>query len=414
MRIAHKKNKPMQQSYYPLECSVQPYDWGNPRPDSIIKQMCPGSPPNQTTAELWMGAHKKAPSKLPDGTPLDQAIRNNPEHFLGPQLTALGQTELPYLFKILDAERCLSIQTHPDHQLAEKLHATQPEHYPDPHPKPELAISLGDMEALIGFRPREEIETFLSRLPELHPICSPDTPEKDRLKNQFSQLMRCSPAEITQAARLHQQNGIGADWSDEQKRAHQLFLTLTQQFGESDPGIFCVYFLNYLQLKHGEALFLGPGEPHAYVRGQIVECMTSSDNVIRAGLTPKYRDVNTLLNMLHFRTGQPQILRPTPVPNTDHTETYTIPAEEFEVYRITLPKGKTTHLQPKQGPVILTVLSGSFTMDINGANIPLKIGSVILFPGDRQQQPRISFTGISDAQAFLATVGAGMFFKYAA
>lgn len=31
-----------------------------------------------------------------------------------------------------------------------------------------------------------------------------------------------------------------------------------------------------------------------------VECMACSDNVIRAGLTPKYRDVDTLLKVLDY------------------------------------------------------------------------------------------------------------------
>lgn len=56
-----------------------------------------------------------------------------------------------------------------------------------------------------------------------------------------------------------------------------------------DVGIFCIYFLNYLTLLPGEALYLAPNEPHAYLSGDCVECMSNSDNVVRAGLTPKLR-----------------------------------------------------------------------------------------------------------------------------
>jgi mannose-6-phosphate isomerase class I len=44
-----------------------------------------------------------------------------------------------------------------------------------------------------------------------------------------------------------------------------------------------------VRLAPGEAIFLAANEPHAYVSGELVECMATSDNVIRAGLTPKFR-----------------------------------------------------------------------------------------------------------------------------
>lgn len=57
----------------------------------------------------------------------------------------------------------------------------------------------------------------------------------------------------------------------------------------NDVGIFCVYWLNYLVLSPGQALYLAPNEPHAYLKGDCIECMANSDNVVRAGLTPKFR-----------------------------------------------------------------------------------------------------------------------------
>ena len=38
-----------------------------------------------------------------------------------------------------------------------------------------------------------------------------------------------------------------------------------------------------------QAIYLAANVPHAYVSGQLIECMATSDNVVRAGLTPKLR-----------------------------------------------------------------------------------------------------------------------------
>lgn len=63
-----------------------------------------------------------------------------------------------------------------------------------------------------------------------------------------------------------------------------------------------------MKLNPGEALYLGANEPHAYVYCECVECMATSDNVVRAGLTPKHRDVTTLCSMLTYRQVQSESL----------------------------------------------------------------------------------------------------------
>jgi mannose-6-phosphate isomerase len=59
--------------------------------------------------------------------------------------------------------------------------------------------------------------------------------------------------------------------------------------------------LNYVRLGPGVAFVMYANEPHAYLHGDILECMACSDNVVRVGLTPKFRDVPTLVNMLTYR-----------------------------------------------------------------------------------------------------------------
>ncbi len=46
----------------------------------------------------------------------------------------------------------------------------------------------------------------------------------------------------------------------------ELVRRLNSQF-PGDIGCFCVFFLNFVQLQPGEALYLAPNEPHAYIWG---------------------------------------------------------------------------------------------------------------------------------------------------
>ena len=68
-----------------------------------------------------------------------------------------------------------------------------------------------------------------------------------------------------------------------------------------DIGVMCPLILNCVRLGPGHSFFCGPSEPHAYISGDCVECMAPSDNVIRSGLTPKFKDVGVLCDMLTYR-----------------------------------------------------------------------------------------------------------------
>ena len=88
------------------------------------------------------------------------------------------------------------------------------------------------------------------------------------------------------------------------KTEHQdLFMRLLDQFGESDMGTIFVFFCNILNLTKGEWISIEAGVPHCYIRGQLMENMINSDNVVRAGLTSKLKDTATLLKILDFREG---------------------------------------------------------------------------------------------------------------
>merc|ERR1711953_1422424 len=93
------------------------------------------------------------------------------------------------------------------------------------------------------------------------------------------------------------------------KDAHAIAKRVHGQFGE-DVGVFSVFFLNYVKMRIGECLYMPQNTPHAYLSGDIVECMACSDNVVRGGLTSKFKDVEVLCEMLDYRGGEPAKIKP--------------------------------------------------------------------------------------------------------
>ena len=133
-------------------------------------------------------------------------------------------------------------------------------------------------------------------------------------------------------------------------------LRLNQQY-PGDVGVLAAWFLNYVRLQPGQAICLEPNEPHAYVSGEIIECMATSDNVIRAGLTPKCRDTEVLCRSLTYSQGQPEVLVGDKV--LPYLQLYRPPFNEFEIYSFQPPAGAAAELPPCRGPALLLVQQGS-------------------------------------------------------
>jgi mannose-6-phosphate isomerase len=139
-------------------------------------------------------------------------------------------------------------------------------------------------------------------------------------------------------------------------------LRLAQQF-PNDAGAMAPLFLNYLLMAPGESFFMAANEPHAYVAGEIIECMACSDNVVRAGLTPKHKDVQTLVQMLTYSTGGPSIDAGAPLSEDPRILRYTPPVPEFEVLLLQCEPGDKLELQIKNVPAIFVIIEGTGTLD---------------------------------------------------
>lgn len=123
------------------------------------------------------------------------------------------------------------------------------------------------------------------------------------------------------------------------------------------------FFLNYVLMAPGESFFMAANEPHAYVAGEILECMACSDNVVRAGLTPKFKDVQTLVDMLTYTMGGPSIDAGAPLEDPRIVR-YTPPVPEFEVLIVNCDPGETVHYtKSKRTPAVVVVVEGTGTLN---------------------------------------------------
>ena len=317
-------------------------------------------------AELWMGTHVACPSQLTTGGSLEELIAAAPDVHLGPEVAAEFDGKLPFLFKVLSVNKALSIQAHPDKALAAKLHARAPDIYRDPNHKPEMAIALTDVEVLCGFRVHAEIRQFMTSVAALRALVGDDAlvsryadGDDDALKPLFSAAMKAEPVRVadTVASLMGSLDELEASGAlDPSLRA--LLDRVAGQY-PGDIGLFCVLFLNYIQLAPGQAVFLGPNQPHAYLSGDIVECMAASDNVVRAGCTPKLRDVDTLTEMLTYAVGTPTDQLNPPLDAAPGVAMYATPVPEFDVARFELTAAAPTGaIPPVDGPSIMLVVDG--------------------------------------------------------
>ena len=368
-----------------------------------------------------MGTHPSNPSIVKNSSkPLSEVLASNPA-LIGERVgQKFGRGQLPFLFKILSIHKALSIQAHPDKKLAEQLHARDPQNYKginqprheliaDDNHKPEMTIALTPFTGFCGFRPLNEISHFLATVPELASLLGPSAKHfqdsfakspadgKQALRDLFTALMNSKPDDIAAQAELLVDRAKNKGTFGDDEGLASLFVELDLQFPK-DVGLFCTFFLNYVTLRPGEAMFLRANDVHAYISGgtlpshplplpfrshwmligvDVVECMAASDNVVRAGLTPKYKDIQTLTTMLTYNSApaDEQKMKPLKFKNCRYSTLYDPPIEEFSVVRTELD-GREEEMEGIDGPSLIIATSGYGTLASKMEDYELKEGSV--------------------------------------
>lgn len=321
-----------------LKNTVQEYAWGSYT--AIAELLGKKSPSAGPQAELWMGAHPKAPSEVKYGgkwVSLLDLIKNNPKDILGKEVAHKFNHTLPYLFKVLAAAKPLSLQAHPGKRQAAKgfekenrlgIPIDAPNrNYKDDNHKPECICALTPFWALNGFRRVSEILLLMEKIcphglaGELDDLR--DQPDKKGLKNFFSVLLTM---ERERKKQIIDDAIVNAHRFSEDDNLFKWTIKLYNEY-KTDIGIFSPILLNLICLKPGQAMFIPSGALHAYIDGVGIELMANSDNVLRGGLTPKHVDVQELLSILDFEEKDIKIIASKKCKNFEMI--YPSPAEEF-------------------------------------------------------------------------------------
>ncbi|UNZ19026.1 mannose-6-phosphate isomerase, class I [Streptomyces sp. 891-h] len=397
-----------------LENTVRPYAWGS---TTALPELLGEKPTGRPQAELWMGAHPGAPSRIDRGTgplPLSEVIAADPERELGVPTVRTFGPRLPFLLKLLAAASPLSLQVHPDSTQAAQGYADEEargipldaphRNYKDDSHKPELVCALTPFEGLCGFRHPQEAAALLEGLGVngLKPYADilRARPETEALREVLTALltadkdaMAATVAEAAEAA--------------SQSPEYAVYAGLAQHY-PGDPGVLAAMLLNHVVLRPGEALYLAAGVPHAYLGGLGVEIMASSDNVLRCGLTPKHVDVPELLCIVRFEPTEPGVLRPE-ADEASGEEVYETPVGEFRLSRFVLVPGAAPHSLAAPAAQILLCTAGAVVLhegdDRGEAGAKGDAQDITLAPGQSVYVPAGQQVQISgDGTLFRATV----------
>ena len=371
-----------------LENPIQDYDWGS---RTALAELLGREPSLRPQAELWMGAHPRAPSRVrfAEGSlELGEWIERDPDAVLGRAVVERFGPRLPFLFKVLAVERALSIQVHPDaRQAAEGFAREQAEGMPldaaercyrDPSPKPELVCALTPFRVLRGFRPVAEIREAFRRLGGealALAACLDDAPSPaEGLRRLLDALLGMPAADRAR--------GLAGAVAEASKRAGDdpacAWVERLAAEHPGDPGALAPLYLRLFTLAPGEAMFLPAGELHAYLHGTAVELMANSDNVLRGGLTHKRVDPRELMRTVDFAAPEPRVLRPEP--RGPGRVAYRTPARDFELEVIAVEEGDPVALEVRSASILLCTEGAVWVEERDGAATGLPRGSSCLVP----------------------------------
>ena len=383
---------------YKLQGIHRHYEWGG---NAFIPQlMHVDNAIGKPFAEYWMGAHPSAPAMVETAQglmALDQMIQENKVAFLGAK-TADQFGALPYLFKILDVEKMLSIQVHPSKENAEKGFSKEQQagvpidatnrNYKDQNHKPEVMVALSDFWLLHGFMPAIALKERLSSLAPLQ-ILLPEFGQDDYagLYSHFMRLDQTATDKILKPLleiAVHEVAAGKVDKTHPHWWANKYYGGIVPS-SNIDKGILSIYILNIVNVPKYQGVFQGAGLLHAYLEGQNIELMANSDNVLRGGLTPKHIDIEELLQHIQFEPTYPSILKgdftssnelqfPCPVPDFGLTkititpgETYTNKTSSFEMFLVMQGDVQLDGMDLKPGELVAVKAGAAYHIQQTGS-----------------------------------------------
>ena len=368
--------------FYRLIPAQKHYAWGS---ETKIQTLTGLAKDGKPLAEIWMGNHPNGMSYIDfEGkrVSVSEFISSSPEEALGKNcLEHFGS--LPFLFKVLAADKPLSIQAHPDSKTAqtgferEERNHIPMDHfarvYKDPNHKREMICAISTFYALKGFRSIEEIKINFKKFFPFSGNAFVDfrySNEEDFYKKFFTRLL--SMDQTLRKAMLRELETTASGMGEVEQF---IFRKLLYNF----PGDRCVFaplFLNCIKLNPGESMSIDEGQLHSYVDGLCFEVMSSSDNTIRGGLTEKFIDVLELFTIMKFVHGSKVCVEPV---DKGLEKIYSPGWDEF-CFSSIVTKGETYSGPKVHSLEIIFVYSGTGKIADSSFSLDLKNGMAVLVP----------------------------------
>ncbi|GGD35364.1 mannose-6-phosphate isomerase, class I [Microbacterium faecale] len=379
----------------PLGNDPRPFDWGS---TTLIAQLEGRPEAAQPEAEVWFGDHAADAADVRDGSgrTLDEWIRQE-----GVEVGPDGR--LPYLLKILAAEKSLSIQAHPTKRQAEEGFAAErdlpdsaPRNYTDDNHKPEMIVALRDgFVALCGLRDIEATARLLAQLGDAAAPLAARIRDDASLADAIAWLLSGDAQPVVDAiiAALDAARSVefAPDLANARRNAAQF---------PGDPGVVVGLLMNIVTLARGEALFLRAGQLHAYQWGIGIEIMAASDNVMRGGLTPKHIDAGELMTVLERRSGSVPVVRAQEAAEAPGFVEYPSDAPDFRLLAARVSGSDTARLEPS-GTAIVLCTAGRVSVAAGEAAETLDAGRAVLVTTG---EALVEVSG--DGEVFVAQPGA--------
>lgn len=360
-----------------LNNSLQNYAWGSKT--ALTELYGIENPQGLPMAELWMGAHPKSPSTVE----VNGEARSLREVIDADKVATLGKAvaerfgELPFLFKVLCADQPLSIQVHPSKAAAEQGFAREnaagiplsaaERNYKDANHKPELVYALTPFQAMNGFRELHEIVSLLEPVAGAHPQIAHflENANEANLAKLFATLLSLQDEAKSRAIGV-----LKSALNAREGEPWQTIKSIAIDYPD-DSGLFSPLLLNVITLQPGEAMFLFAETPHAYLKGVALEVMANSDNVLRAGLTPKFIDIPELLANLKFQAKPAATLLTQPQRDGEILN-FPIPVEDFAFAIHGLSAAPQALAQ--NSAALLFCIEGQAVIEKSGQQLVLKPG----------------------------------------
>ncbi len=383
---------------FKLRGAIQKYAWGDATfIPSLLGKQSTGTP----QAELWMGVHPNGMNYLvSSGLSLAEYIEQHADVVLGEKDSHRFAGRFPFLLKVLSIREPLSLQVHPDTAQARAGYTRQDKshekggNYADPYQKDEVLLALDEVTALAGFRSlREIVAGFKEIVGDEFDALGPC----DDVKQLFSALLYLSEPETKKfisflKAAVSGEDEVNSPFLSQKEIARRLLALYPD-----DIMAFAPYFLRVVHLRPGAALHVKPGVLHSYVCGHAVEIMSSSDNVLRGGLTRKHVDTEELLKVVKFEGSEgefPQMKR-----LNEHTFKVDVQSGEFSL--ISIEAGETDFVG-RDSVEITLILEGEGVYRYTEKELRFTQGDIILIPASVKE-----YRMVLDGKAVTASAGEG-------